>query len=177
MNLKKTKILIIFITFLICFISHFIYEILPNPLFSIFFPVNESIWEHMKMLFTSILLSGIIEYIIIKKNNISVNNFIFSKFIEAFISIPIYLTIYLPIYYKIGEKMILNIILLFIVIIIVEYIGYKLMTKSENNLNILAIILIIVSYSIFTYLTYYPIKNQIFLDTKNEKYGIDLPIN
>lgn len=177
MNIKKIKIISVFLTFAICFLTHFIYSICPNFLTSIFFPVNESIWEHMKMLFTSILLYGIIEYIIINKNNIKINNYLFIKFFEAFISIPIFLLIYLPIFYRFGENMILNFIVLFITIAIVQLIGYRFMIKSKYNLNIVAIILIIISYSIFTYLTYYPIKNQIFLDTQKEKYGIDLFIN
>ena len=70
MTLKRIKIISIIGTFLLCFLTHFIYNLFPNTLFSIFFPVNESIWEHMKMLFSTILLFGIIEYILIKKFNI-----------------------------------------------------------------------------------------------------------
>ena len=174
MNLKKVKIISVIGTFLLCFITHFAYSTFPNTLFSIFFPVNESIWEHMKMIFTSILLFGIIEYIILLKNNIKYNNYLFSKFIEAFLSIPIYLLMFLPFYYRYGEKMIVIFIMMFITFIIVEYIGYKIMNMKNNKyLNIVSIILIIISYIIFGYLTYNPIKNHLFLDTKDEKYGIN----
>ena len=77
------------ITFLLCFLTHFLYEWLPNPVFSIFFPVNESIWEHMKMLYTTILLAGIIEYFILKKFKIPHQNLLLSIAIKALISIPI----------------------------------------------------------------------------------------
>lgn len=174
MNLYKVKIISIIGTFLLCFITHYIYSIFPNTLFSIFFPVNESIWEHMKMIFTSILLFGIIEYIFLKKFKINHNNYLFSKFIEAFISIPIYLIIFLPIYYKIGENMIIIFIIMIITFIIVEYIGYKIIKMNNlKYINYISIILIIISYIIFGYLTYHPIKNHLFLDTSKEKYGIN----
>lgn len=174
MNLKKIKLISIIGTFILCFIIHFAYDVFPNTLFSIFFSVNESIWEHMKMIFTSILLFSIIEYFILKKFNIKYNNYLFSKTVEAIISIPIYLLMFLPFYYRFGEKMIVIFIMMFITYSIVEYIGYKIM--NLNNIkygNIISIILIIVSYIIFGYLTYHPIKNHLFLDTHNEKYGIN----
>lgn len=70
MSLKKIKIISIFGIFVLNFISHFLYEWMPNTLFSIFFPVNESIFEHMKMISTSILIYSIIEYIILKKQKL-----------------------------------------------------------------------------------------------------------
>ena len=174
MDLKKIKIISIIGTFLLCFLTHFAYTTFPNTLFSIFFSVNESIWEHMKMLFTSILLFGIIEYILLIKNNIKFNNFIFSKFIEAILSIPIYLIIFLPFYYRFGEKMPVIFIIMIITFTIVYSIGYKILELNKiKNINIISIIIIIISYIIFGYLTYNPIKTHLFLDTKDEKYGIN----
>ena len=173
MSLKKIKIISVIGTFLLCFLTHFAYTKFPNTLFSIFFPVNESIWEHMKMIFTSILLFSIIEYIFLIKNHIKYNNYLFSNFIEAIIAIPIYLLMFLPYYYRFGENMPVIFIMMIITFIIVEYIGYKIMNLKELNLNIITIILIIISYIIFGYLTYNPIKTNIFLDTQEEKYGIN----
>ena len=109
MNTKKLKIIMTIIIFLLAFPFHFFYDKFSNFIFSIFFPVNESIWEHMKLLFTSIIFSGVIEYIIIKKKDVKVNNYLLSLFIPAILSIPIYLIIFLPIYYKIGENFIITI--------------------------------------------------------------------
>lgn len=174
MNLKKIKIISVIGSFLLCFITHFLYDISPNTLFSIFFPVNESIWEHMKMLFTTLLLFSIIEYLLLKKYKIKHNNFLLSTFLKSFLSIPIYLIIYLPIYYRYGEKMIISILLIIIVFMIVEFISYKIyLLKEIKYQKEISIILIIISYITFGYLTYKPLKNQLFLDTKNEKYGIN----
>lgn len=174
MNLKKLKIISTIGTFALCFLTHFIYNLFPNDIFAIFFPVNESIWEHMKMLYTTILLYGIIEYFLILKFNIKANNYLLNLFITSIISIPLYLVIFLPIYYKFGENMFITLTILFIVIALVNYLNYYLLkTKEIKYSNILAIILIIITYIIFGYLTHNPIKNDLFFDTEEEKYGIN----
>lgn len=174
MKLKTIKIIAVIGIFAISFLSHFAYDLFPNVLFSIFFPVNESIWEHMKILFTSTLLYGFIDYILLKKNNIQFNNFKSQLFFTAFISIPIYLIIYLPIYNLIGENLFVSIFIMIIVYAITSYISYK-MLRSENfkSFNSISIYLIIIMYFIFTYLTYFPIHNYIFFDTSENKYGIN----
>ena len=174
MNLKKSRIISIIGIFLLCFLSHFLYEWIPSSITAIFFPVNESIWEHMKMIFTSIILYGIIDYIILNKFNIKYNNFFLNLFVTSFISIPIYLTIYLPIFYKIGENIFINIVIMLLVIIITQLIAYYILKAKNCKLaNYISIILIIISYIIFGYLTYHPPKNELFFDTNDEKYGIN----
>lgn len=172
--LKKTRIYAIIGIFLLSFICHFVFDLFPNVLFSIFFPVNESIWEHMKILFTATLLYSFIDKIILKKLNVNYNNYYLQLFISAFISIPIYLIIYLPIYNFIGENMFVPIFLLLIVYIIMQYISYKIMQKKETKIpNYIFSILIILTYIIFIYLTYNPPQNYIFYDSENEIYGIE----
>lgn len=173
MNLKRLKIVSIIGCFLLAFLTHFLYDWVPNTLFSIFFPVNESIWEHMKMLYTTILLYELIEFIIFKLKKIKVNNFLFASFTSAVLSIPIYLIIFLPIYYKMGENMLITLVIMLITIIIVQIIHYKLITYKELHLNILAMIFIIITYIIMGILTYYPPEIDLFFDPKNEKYGIN----
>lgn len=175
--MKKIRFISIFLIFILCFLTHFLYNFFPNTLTSIFFPVNESIWEHMKMLFTTILLYHMFEYIYLKYKSIEVNNYFISTFISSIISIPIYLILFLPIYYSIGENMIVTFIILFIVILIVEIIHYFITRlKSIKGEFLLFVILTIISYIIFGYLTYYPPKNDLFFDTEKEKYGINYNI-
>ena len=66
--MKKVKIVGVYAIFVLSFFSHFMYEIFPNFIFSILFPVNESIWEHMKLTFNAYLIFSILEYIILKRN-------------------------------------------------------------------------------------------------------------
>lgn len=174
MNLKKIKTIAVIGIFILSFISHFAYELFPNLIFSFFFPVNESIWEHMKILFTSTLAYGIIDYILLKKYNIKYNNFPFQLYFTALSAIPIYLVIYIPLYKLFGENMLISISLLLIVYIISQYISYQILKeKPIKILNTLAIPIILITYLGFIYLTYNPIHNYIFYDTNEEKYGID----
>lgn len=174
MNLKNIKIIAIIGIFLLSFLFHFIYEWLPCSFTAIFFPVNESIWEHQKLIFTSVVMYGIIDYILLQKFKIKYNNFFTSLFISAFTIIPIFLMLYLPFYYKIGPKMILNIGIMLLSIIISQIISYYILkAKDFNKLNIVSLILIIISYIILAYLSYNPIKNELFFDTQEEKYGIN----
>lgn len=174
MNLKRSRIISTIGIFLLCFLFHFVYALIPSSLTAIFFPVNESIWEHMKLLFSAVIFYGIIDYIILQKFNIKYNNFFTSLFLTALTIIPIYLTMFLPVYYKIGENMIITIGIMLVAIIISQVISYKILkAKDFDKLNILSLILIIISYIVFAYLTYYPIKNELFFDTKEEKYGLN----
>lgn len=174
MNLKKIKLIAVIGIFIISIFSHFAYELFPNILFSFFFPINESIWEHMKILFTSTLLYGLIDYLLLKKNNIKYNNFSFQLYFTAFSSIPIYLVIYLPIYKLIGENLIISITLMILVYILEQYISYHILQEKEFKiLNIISVPIIIIIYLGFIYLTYNPPHTYVFLDIINEKYGIN----
>ena len=174
MNLKKIKIISCIGIFILCFISHFVYDLIPSTLTAIFFPVNESIWEHTKLIFTSIILYGIIDYILLCKFNIKFNNFFTSLFVSSFTMIPIFLIMYMPLFYKFGPKMFINIMTMAITIIISQVISYYILKSKENELlNKISIGLIIISYIVFAYLTYNPPKSRIFFDTEDEKYGIN----
>ena len=172
--MKKIKIIGVFLIFIFSFVSHFMYELFPNTLFSVLFPVNESIWEHMKLIVTPVLIFSLIEYIVYKRKNISYNNFILSYAISMILGIIIYLMIYLPIDYIFGHSMIFAISLLFVIFIIVEIISYYIMNYREIRYsNTIGIILIIFMYVVFGYLTYNPIENDLFYDTQKKIYGID----
>lgn len=174
MNLKKIKIIAVIGIFLLSFISHFTYELFPNIIFSFIFPVNESIWEHMKIIFTSTLIYGIIDYLLLKKYKIKYNNFPFQLYFTSLIGIPIYLVIYLPLYKLLGENMVISISLLLLVYIITQIVSYNILKEKElKSLNIIAIPVILLSYLGFIYLTYNPPHTYIFYDTKENKYSIN----
>ena len=126
MNSKKLILSGILPIFILGSITHFAYDWCSITLLGLVAPINSSIWEHMKLLYTSILLYEIIEYIIFKIKNIKVNNFIFASILVSIISIPIYLIMFLPIYYKIGENMFIALTIMLITFIIIENIKFKL---------------------------------------------------
>ena len=157
------------IIFVISVLIHSFYELLPNFLTSIFFPTNESIWEHMKMIFTSYMLFLLLKFVF----NKSSKNDLFATVTSALFNIVIFLIIYIPIYNLFGEHLVLTLIIYFITILISNILWAKFTKKEINKkYNNLFFIPIIIVYIIFVYLTYNPIKSPIFYDKVNEKYGI-----
>ena len=142
--LKKIKIGSFIGLCMLSFLTHFIYKWFPHTISAIFFPVNESIFEHMKIIFTNMMIIAIFEIILFKKYNIHVTNYLFKTFCLSLLSIAVYLTIFIPIYNVIGENMFFSIGLLFIVFLASQYISYHLLQcKEHKNLDFLAIVLII----------------------------------
>lgn len=171
--MKKIKILIIIFTFIISFFVHFIYNYFPSTLTSIFFPVNESVWEHMKIIYTSILITSVIEYCIYKRKDISINNPILNIAITSILGIFLYLLLYSIIDLIIPHNLFISIILLLIVYIICGIISYFILnTEKIRYSNLIGLILIILSYILFMYLTYNPLKISLFLDPLTNTYGI-----
>lgn len=171
--MKKIKILIVIIAFLLSFPIHFIHDLFPSFLTSIIAPVNESIWEHMKIIYTSILLSSVIEYFIYKKKKITNNNFIISIPISSIAGIIFYLVIYLIIDMFIPHNFFVAIVIMFITYIISNIVSYFILNKKEiPNQKELGTSLILISYIIFTHLTYYPPKTYLFIDQITNTYGL-----
>ena len=172
MTLKKIKIINIILFFALSFLWHFIYEWFPNFFTSIFFPVNESIWEHMKIIFGVIVFGSLISLILMNKFHIKHNNFYVEIITKAVLGVLFYLIIFIPLYKWLDENMFISISLMLITYIFVEIIGYKILKLNEMNINILPIILIFLCYILFFLLTYYPPHNFIFFDEIKLIYGI-----
>ena len=172
MNLKKIKILAVIGIFILSFLSHFAYEIFPNIIFSFIFPVNESIWEHMKIIYYCLLLSSVLEFILYHKFKIKINNFYISSMVKSVLGVIIYLIIFIPIYKLIGESMFVSISLMLIVYALMEFISLKILQSEELNINILPVIIIVLGMILFIILTFYPVHNFLFFDNIKFGYGI-----
>ncbi len=173
MKLKYLKLIGVIIAFLLCFLLHFLYDLIPCFITSVIAPVNESIAEHMKILFGSILISGVIQKIIVKLKHLSYKNVCISNVIASLLSIPIFLVIYMPIYNAIGENLLLTIFLMLIVIIISQIITIFIINiKKDLHMENLAILFVIIIYMVFAVLTYDPPERSIFMDPKTLNYGI-----
>lgn len=172
LTLKKIKIINIILFFALSFLWHFMYDWFPNFLTSIFFPVNESIWEHMKIIFGVIVFGSLISLILMNKFHIKHNNIYVEIITKAVLGVLFYLIIFIPLYKWLGENMFISISLMLITYIYVEIIGYKILKLNEMNINILPIILIFLCYILFFLLTYYPPHNFIFFDEIKLIYGI-----
>ena len=171
--MKKIKIVGVFISFILAIIFHFIYGWVPNSVISVIAPVNESIWEHMKLIVTPSIIFSIFEYFIYTKKYIEFNNFILSYAITSILGIIVYLLLYIPLNDIFGHKAYIAISLLFLILIFVQIVSYYIMNKSNiKHSSDVGILLILIIYFAFGYLTYHPPKINLFYDYMNKGYGI-----
>ena len=171
MTIKKFKFFSIIIIFLICFPLHFLYDLFPNVITSIISPINESIWEHMKILFTSTILSIPLQSIYINYKKETFYNITLSNYASSIINIIIFLILFIPIYKLIGENFVITIIIMFTSIVISQLTTTSLLKTKETQFNKYSYILIIITYLIFGYLTYNPLDLEIFIDPTNNIYN------
>ena len=157
------------ILFLIMVLVHFVYELLPFNIIAAIFPVNESIFQHMKMIVTSFIIYYIFIFFFNKKRKF--NNISLTLFVSCFTTIIFFLIIYLPIYFTYGENLIFTLILLFISIVLGQSWSYNFLLKDSCPiLNIISIILIIITMIIGSYFTFNPLHNEIFWDPMHKTY-------
>ena len=172
MKLKTIKIISILGIFCLSFLTHYMYEFFPNIITSILFPINESLFEHMKLIFITYLVWNIIEYFILKRNNY-LFNFKPNLILSIILNIIIFLIIFYPIYLNFEHNLIVTLIIYFISITLTQIISY-LILKSNKDFKILKkyfyliIILLIIISGLFTY---YPLNNNFFIDYMNKKIG------
>ena len=170
-SLLKFQIFSTIFTFVLGTLLHFTFDWSNNnQLIGTFSAVNESTWEHLKLLFFPTLLTTIIGYFYYKD---TIPNYLCSKtkgIIIALLFIVIFFYTYTGI---IGNNIaILDIGSFFIAVILGEYYTYK---KINNNIpcnNIISTIILLTLFFSFILFTFHPPKIELFLDPITEKFGI-----
>lgn len=172
-NNKKIMIIKTIAIFLSLFLFSFGYKIFPNFLTAIIFPVNESLFEHLKMIFNAEIIVSLIIFIILKIKNIKINNYFLALVISTTFDIVLFYLVYLPIYNRFGEGLIYTMIIYFITLIISQYLFYLItLKKHKNTYNTLSIILIPLIWFGLIYFTFNPPHTKFFFDPIKEIYGI-----
>lgn len=162
-TLKKWKIISIFGIFVLSSLFHFIYDWFPCFLTSLLFPINESIWEHNKIIIGAFFIFSLLEKLYYKKEK----DCLFNGFISAICCVFINTLIFSPIYFfilKTKDNIIITFIVYFISISISEYISYQLLKKDSNKKERLALILWLSIFLLNVILTYHPLNLPIFKD-------------
>lgn len=177
MNINKVlKIQVLAILFVIVVgtLSHFTYALSGNSNFvALFSAINESTWEHLKLIFFPTMLFSIIQYFFLKND---VKNFWQAKTIGAITGMFMIVVIFYTYTGIIGDSLWPIDILLFVISAITsEYIAYRIMIKEEKRnkitqaLSIACVILITIMF--FAY-TFNPPEIPLFLDPITKSYGI-----
>lgn len=173
MNLKKWQIIVTIICLILGTFLHFTYEFSNfNPVIGLFSAVNESVWEHLKLLVFPMTLMSIVGIFVVKKQS---KNYWVSQvlgIITAMLFVVIFFYTYTGV---IGRNITILDIGSFIVgIILGEYVTYKILeTKKEikaETPSILLLIVIIISFIIFTI---YPPIIPLFEDPIYGTFGLE----
>ena len=165
---KRLEIAGAFIVFIIASLLHFIYDLNPNVLTSLFGAVNESIWEHIKIFTIAYLFYGFIELLWAKPE--------FKRFVVAKTAGVIVQGSLIPLYYFFIKKPVLVVDMLIgflsaVVGFLVSYRLYKSERKIEKYFltSIMILFLIIMSLLCFTY---FPPQVELFRDVITGEYGV-----
>ena len=174
MDKNKIRNYQIFSTIFVCILGtllHFTYELSGgNSIIASFSAVNESVWEHLKLLFFPMLLTTIIGYFYIGKN---VPNFLCSKTIGIITSILFTIIFFYTYSGILGKNIaIIDISSFFIATILGEYVAYRLINSTFKCNHKIAIIILIIIGICFIDFTYSAPKLGIFKDPITGQYGI-----
>ncbi len=135
-------------------VGHFLYELTGKKMgVGLFFPVNESTWEHLKLLFYPALIYFTGEYLINFKNK---KTYVSASVISIFIGIISIIVFFYTYQGVIGKNIdFINISIYYISVIITlvsQYILFKNHKCTCNpNLFLIPIILTVILFAVFSF--------------------------
>ena len=175
MNSKKRlfvyQIISLILSSVLGVLFHYTYELSGNNKFvALFSAINESTWEHLKLIFFPMIITTFLGYIFLKNE---FDNFLCARTIAIIIAM-LFTVVFFYTYTGILGKNIafIDISSFFISILIGEYITDLLINnKVKCNKNI-AIIFLLGIAIMFVLFTFRPPQIQLFKDPINSSYGI-----
>jgi hypothetical protein len=160
------------VIFLVGAFFHFLFSFTGNwPPAGAIAPVNESVFEHLKMTFWPTLLWAVISYGFLKS---TANIFVIAK-AAALVTMPLAILALFYGYTAVFEESVIIDILIFLAAVAVgQYVNYLILKSNSlpswlTGLSALLIITLGVQYALFTF---YPPHNPLFIDTNTNAYGI-----
>jgi len=170
----RFQIFSVIFTWILGTILHFLYEWSgDNKIIASFSAVNESTWEHLKLVFFPMLITTIVGFLVIGKDN---KKFWCAKTIGIILAMSFIIVFFYTYTGIIGTNFaILDIGSFFVAVILGEYVAYKIMTNDEYKLKcnkriaVIGLICILLCFIIFTYL---PPHIGLFKDPISNGYGI-----
>lgn len=174
MNKKKIRnyqIFSVIFTFILGTLLHFTYNLSgQNNIIALFSSINESVWEHLKLIFFPMLINTIIGTFYFNKN---VPNFLCSKTVGILVSMFFTIIFFYTYTGVLGNNIaFIDISSFFITIVLGEYVSYTLIINKFNCNNIIALIVLLILFIAFLTFTYFTPNIGIFKDPITGQYGI-----
>jgi hypothetical protein len=156
------------------FLLHYLYSWTGNSkIIGLVVPVNESVWEHLKLGYLSVVLLSFVEFFQIRSR---VNNYFFARIVGI---LAFEVTIILIFYSHtliIGENIFLIDIFSYMIgAIVCQHITYMILRLQPFHLAIqrIGLAAIIAMGVLFGVTTYYPPHIAIFQDNNDKTFGIN----
>lgn len=162
---------------LLGFPMHYIYEWSRNsPIIGAVAPVNESIWEHLKLTFWPMLLWWMAGYFVLQRSpSFNTRNWIVVSAVAEF-ACPLAITSFYYLYTgSLGiESLALDIFSLFLGVILAQCVALHIYSHVKCDFacviaSLAVLILMVIMYTIFTF---NPPNIPLFQDSMTKKYGI-----
>jgi len=165
MNYKKYLFIGIPILFIVGSIFHFIYEWSGNNfIIGLIAPINESIWEHLKLAFFPLVAYWIFYFTINKE--VSKGRWLLSLFIAIITSMLTVVSFYYVYTGAFGfESLILDMFSLLIGLTVGQLIGSHFYTYGFDIPTIVPKILLVGLFIVFTLFTIYPPNLPVFISS------------
>ena len=150
---------------------HFTYEWSGgNFLVSLFSAVNESTWEHLKLLFYPMLLTTILGYFYLNKK---VPNFLCAKLIGILVALSFTIIFFYTYTGIIGTNFsFIDISIFFVAVVLGKFASYKIMNSNLKCNKYVALILTMIMFTCFVVFTYFTPKIGLFRDPISNNYSI-----
>ena len=172
MKIKNWFIIVVLACLVLGTLLHFTYEWSgEDKIVAIYSAVNESTWEHLKLVFYPMTIMAIIGTFVIKKQK---NNYWAGQAIGILTAMT-FITVFFYTYTGIIGKnfAILDIASFIVAILLGEYVTYKIITSEKKyDLEKISIVLIIALFLSFLVYTYNPPKIRYFKHAINGSYGV-----
>ena len=141
-------------------------------LVGVFSSVNESVWEHLKLVVVPTVNWLLVERKALKTET---HNFFFAKGVGLFV-MPILIVALFYSYIAIwgNNLLVLDIAIFILAVIVGQFLSYKIMKAPEfsQKYNKASIISLVILMAIFIIFTYFPPKFFLFRDPTSGGYGI-----
>lgn len=171
-KLKSVQFIGILFTVILGTLLHFTYEWSGNrPFIALFSPVNESVWEHLKLLFVPFLLFSLLEYIFLGEDY---PNLMMANSIGLIIGLVFLVVLYYIYTSILGSHFLVLDILIFIISVFMTFTLAYLFTRQGKFSIFLpetGLALLFFLWAIFILFTFNPPMLELFRDPITGTYG------
>lgn len=169
-KIKKFEIASFFFASIIGTLMHFLFEWTNESVITaLISPVNESVFEHLKLTFFPLLIFSVFEYFYIGKTH---KGFFYVKAKAILLGILFVIVLYFTYTGIIGKNYMIADIIIFYLSILISTLYFTKNYKPNEHSNLSGIIILVIISALFFIFTFAPPHIHLFLDETGAYYGI-----